>query len=124
MDDRGAPLTMTKTLGPSIAFVAETAAELIRDGEEQKNFMREGKGKGDSEAVKDTRRKRDTVRWVLATPERLGGLLEDGKRGEAVEDWKEVKELLDRWEGVKGVAELREACEKVMGTISEKEEPS
>ncbi|RJE17360.1 hypothetical protein PHISCL_10303, partial [Aspergillus sclerotialis] len=45
MDDRGAPLTMTKTLGPSIAFVAETAGSLIQEGEEQQRRMRELRSK-------------------------------------------------------------------------------
>ena len=39
MDERGAPLTMTKTLSPAIAFVAETAGGLIKEGEEWEKFL-------------------------------------------------------------------------------------
>jgi len=30
-------------------------------------------------------------------------------------DWREVKGLLEKWEGVDGVDEVREECERVMG---------
>lgn len=111
MDDRGAPLTMTKTLGPAIAFVAETAGGLIQEGEEQQRRMREARCAQESQG---RRAEKDTVRWVLAAPERLGGLVAGGKREEAETDWGEIRGLLDKWEGVKGVAEVREACERAM----------
>lgn len=120
MDDRGAPLTMTKTLGPAIAFVAETAGSLIQEGEDQQRRMREAR---DSQGVQRNRAK-ETVRWVLATPERLERLIGDGKREEAEEDWREVKNLLDKWEGVGGVDEVREACQKVMGEMNDGSQPS
>ncbi|KAJ5115020.1 hypothetical protein NUU61_000779 [Penicillium alfredii] len=98
MDERGAPLTMTKTLGPAIAFVAETAEASSQEDAALKKAEKE------------------TVRWVLAAPDRLEKLLGDGKREEAGKDWAEVQRLLDAWGQVKGVAELREACKKVMDT--------
>lgn len=119
MDDRGAPLTMTKTLGPSIAFVAETAGSLIQEGEEQQRRMREAR---DSQGVQ--RNRADTVRWVLATPERLERLIGEGEREEADEDWREVRNLLDKWEGVKGVNEVREACERAIGEKNDESAPS
>ncbi|KAJ5118742.1 hypothetical protein N7526_010379 [Penicillium atrosanguineum] len=108
MDERGAPLTMTKTLGPAIAFVAETAGGLIKEGEEMRKQIKEARGEEPNKAQKDT------VRWVLSAPQRLEKLLEEEKREDAEEDWKEVKQLLDAWGQVQGVAEVREACEKVM----------
>jgi len=111
MDERGAPLTMTKTLGPAIAFVAETAGGLIKEGEEQRQRMKEAKrdcGKSSQESEKDT------VRWVLAAPQRLEKLLADEKREDAEKDWKEILQLLDAWGDVKGVSDIRDACEKVM----------
>ncbi|OJJ72094.1 hypothetical protein ASPBRDRAFT_586906 [Aspergillus brasiliensis CBS 101740] len=111
MDDRGAPLTMTKTLGPAIAFVAETAGGLIQEGEEQQRRMKEVK---ESQGGERRRAEKGTVKWVLAAPGRVEKLLEEGKEDEAERDWDEVAKLLDKWEGVKGVKEVREACEKVM----------
>ncbi|EPS26930.1 hypothetical protein POX_g08772 [Penicillium oxalicum] len=111
MDERGAPLTMTKTLGPAIAFVAETAGALIKEGEEQSRRIREDK---EAESDKPGDPEIETVRWVLAAPERLEKLVADGKQEEADEDWMEVKHLLDAWGEVQGVAEVRAACEKVM----------
>lgn len=110
MDDRGAPLTMTKTLGPAIAFVAETAGGLIKEGEEQRRKIKEARG----EEPSNNKAEKDTVRWVLAAPQRLEKLLSEEKRERAEKDWKEVRQLLDAWGQVKGVAEVRETCEKVM----------
>lgn len=111
MDERGAPLTMTKTLGPAIAFVAETAACLIQEGEEQRRRIKEARV---DEASAQKTAEKNTVRWVLAAPERLGKLTEEGKREEAETDWAEVKKLLDKWDGVQGVTEVRNACESIM----------
>ncbi|KAJ5594174.1 uncharacterized protein N7459_000382 [Penicillium hispanicum] len=115
MDERGAPLTMTKTLGPAIAFVAETAGGLIKEGEEQRQRIKEAKGEGVTPAKKA---EIDTVKWVLAAPERLAQLIAEDKREDAEKDWNEVQHLLDSWGQVKGVAEIREACAKVMTTES------
>jgi vacuolar protein sorting-associated protein 51 len=108
MEERGAPLIMTKTLGPAVSFVAETASAIIKDGEEQQQRMKEIK------AIADDRRKqaeRETVKWVLGAPDRLTTLLNEGKNEEAEKDWVEVDRLLKKWEGVKGVTEVRAACE-------------
>lgn len=111
MDERGAPLTMTKTLGPAIAFVAETAGGLIKEGEEQRRRIKEER---EAEPPQPKNAERETVMWVLASPERLEKLLAEEKQSEAEKDWKEVQRLLDAWGEVKGVAEVRAACEKVM----------
>lgn len=118
MDDRGAPLTMTKTLGPAIAFVAETAGGLIKEGEEQRQKIKEARG----EEPSNKKAEKDTVRWVLSAPQRLEKLLSEEKREDAEKGWKEVQQLLDTWGQVKGVAEVREACEKVMSERSERSE--
>ncbi|KAL3463025.1 Vps51/Vps67-domain-containing protein [Aspergillus heterothallicus] len=121
MDERGAPLTMTKTLGPAIAFVAETAGGLIKEGEELRRKMREAKESA-GEVSGSKAAEKETVRWVLTAPKRLEGLIKDGKREEADKDWAEVRKLLDKWQGVKGVAEVRDACEKVMQEEEEEED--
>lgn len=110
MEERGAPLTMTKTLGPAVSFVAETAGALIREGEEQRRRVKEAQGAGADGKTAE----RETVKWVLGTPDRLRRFLSEHKREEAEKDWAEIEKLLTKWEGVKGVAELRAACEEIM----------
>jgi hypothetical protein len=110
MEERGAPLTMTKTLGPAVAFVAETAGGLIREGEDLRRRVQEAKSKISPENSAEG----DTVKWALGTPERLRGLLRDQRKEDAEKDWAEIKELLKRWESVKGVPELRAACEEIL----------
>lgn len=118
MDDQGAPLKMTRTLGPAIGFVAETAGSLIQEGEEQRRKMKEAKS---MEQAGSNKGEKETVKWVLGAPSRLEKLLADGKKEEADKDWVEVKNLLDKWEGVKGVSEVKKACLKAMDTGEDKE---
>lgn len=110
MEERGAPLTMTKTLGPAVAFVAETAGSLIKEGEELRRRVQEAKSK----ATGNKSAEQETVEWVLATPDRLRQYLHDGNTDKAREDWAEIDSLLQSWKGVKGVEELRAACEEIM----------
>ena len=63
----------------------------------------------------EEKRQRETVRWVLGAPRRLGVLVEGGKRDEAERDWSEIKVMLENWQGVAGVEESKVECEKVMG---------
>ena len=90
-------------LGPAVGHIAETVRGLRERG------SRGVKGGG------ERRGERETVRWVLDSGRRLGGLVEEGRRAEAEEDWREVRGLLEKWEGVGGVEEVREECERVMG---------
>ncbi|KAJ5111273.1 Vacuolar protein sorting-associated protein 51 [Penicillium argentinense] len=118
MDERGAPLTMTKTLGPAISFVAETAGGLIKEGEEHRRRIKEER---EQNPVWNMKAKKETVKWVLAAPQRLEKYIADDKREEAEKDWKEVQKLLEAWGQVKGVAEVRETCEKVMDKETNKD---
>jgi hypothetical protein len=110
MEERGAPLTMTKTLGPAVAFVAETASGLIKEGEDLRRRVQEAKSK----ATGNKTAEQSTVEWVLATPDRLRKHLSDGNTEEAEKDWAEIDSLLKSWKDVKGVTELRAACEEIM----------
>lgn len=112
MDERGAPLTMTKTLGPAISFVAETAGGLIKEGEEHRRRIKQEQSQ--RAAPTHNKNEKETVQWVLAAPQRLEKLLAEDNREDAVKDWDEVRKLLDAWGQVKGVAEIREACESIM----------
>jgi hypothetical protein len=73
--------------------------------------MKEAKQEDEASTQK---REKDTVRWVLAAPQRLEKLVAEDKQEDAEKDWKEIQHLLDAWGDVKGVAEIRGGCEKVM----------
>lgn len=78
---------------------------------EGKDEEEEGKAEGEKTQSQDqtthTRRAKDTVRWVLDTPRRLREAVAAGKQEEAEADWEEVNELLDKWEDVKGVKDIK-----------------
>ncbi|KAL8764607.1 MAG: hypothetical protein Q9209_007956 [Squamulea sp. 1 TL-2023] len=98
------PLTpTTSTLAPAIAHIAETAAALAAP-------LRERDISEDEVMMGEKERQRQVVRWVLGAPKRLKGLVDGGKREEAMRDWEEVKRLLERWRGVQGVDEVRQEC--------------
>ena len=108
------PLTpATMTLEESVGKIAEMARGIA--GATQGDQGR-GKGQGGREGDLMTKKQRQqaTVRWVLAAPERLKSLQDDGKHEEADEDWKEIKTLLEKWKGVQGVSDIEEQCEKVI----------
>lgn len=111
------PLTpTTSTLTPAIAHIAETAAaiaESLRHTTTPSDKSGALKG-GLKEGVEEKRRQRATVRWVLDSPSRLRENVEKGERDAAVKDWDEIRGLLDKWEGVEGVSQVRQACEKVL----------
>ncbi|KAL9096390.1 MAG: hypothetical protein Q9165_001387 [Trypethelium subeluteriae] len=117
------PLTpTTSTLTPAIAHIAETAEVLSRSlAEKTKGVRREversGRDrsgpKGNEDEDEGKRRARETVRWVVDAPGRMRSLIARGKRGDAERQWEEVGGLLEKWDGVKGVEEVRKQCEDV-----------
>lgn len=104
------PLTpMTTMLEPAVAHIAQTASDL------GKNLRLKGvAGEAPARIEKVNDPKKDTVRWVLATPQRLRDSVQDGRREDAEADWTEIQTLLDRWEGVPGVHEIREESEAML----------
>lgn len=110
MREKMDPLTpTTSTLTPAIGHIAETAATL--SSELKKSHVVSAP---DSEAQKKQRDQKATVRWVLDAPNRLRVLMDNDRRDEAEQQWKDVNRLLSNWDGVRGVSEVREACESVM----------
>jgi hypothetical protein len=106
------PLTpTTSTLTPAIGHIAETAATLSNELKKSHAVSAP-----DSEAQRKQRDQKAAVRWVLDAPSRLRMLLESDRREEAEKQWKDVSRLLSRWDGTKGVSEVREACMVTMGS--------
>lgn len=113
------PLTpATSTLSPAISHIAETAAALSASITE--HAMPKSRSSsplsadGGNKKIDEKERQRQTVRWVLDAPRRLRAKTADGKVDEAKKDWEEIKGLLEKWDGVKGVEEVRIACEEAL----------
>jgi hypothetical protein len=91
---------MTSTLDPAIASIYERA-ERIKG--ELKASMPESKrrememGEEERKALREKRRAREVVLRVLDTPEKLRGLVKDGREDEAKKIWEKTLALLERW---------------------------
>lgn len=62
----------------------------------------------------EEQKQRELVSWVLSAPQRLQDLIDEDKRDEAEKEWEDVQAILDKWQGVKGVHEVRDACNKAL----------
>lgn len=112
------PLTpATSTLSPAISHIAETAASLA-ELPRHRSLRDNKKGLEPKADTVDTakRTQQETVRWVLEAPRRLKMLMYNGKAEEAMEDWAETRRLLNSWEGVAGVDQVKDECLTIMGT--------
>lgn len=117
MREKMDPLTpTTSTLTPAIGHIAETAATLSSDL--KKSYARSG-GQLDVEAQKKAKTQQETVKWVLAAPDRLRRIVQGGQRDEARSEWEEVKAMLGKWSGVRGVDEVRESCIAALGNTDD-----
>jgi len=109
------PLTpTTSTLSPAISHIADVTASLAASLQTRSVENGKGGSQGRYEGVTAKRKQRETVRWVVDAPRRLGRLLEDGRREAAEKDWSEIKGLLEKWKGVVGAEKIREECERTM----------
>lgn len=110
-------VTSTATLAPDLARIVATA-QAIQAAHAQPSSQQRGAdtedpdtADADADAGLLLERKRETVRWVLAAPRRLAELQERGDATDEVDaEWGRIEKILDGWEGVAGVAELREKC--------------
>lgn len=111
----------THTLGPAIAHIAETAASLSSSMQALPSkpqglgidIQVEHEDDGKAEAIAKQRQK-DTVRWVLDTPRRLQEMIDQEQDEDAEKEWEEISKILEKWDGVPGVQELRQRCESIM----------
>lgn len=111
MREKMDPLTPgTSELTGQIGRITEMAEGLAG----RMRMMNGEKGVGESEEVSRKKAQRDTVRWVLDAPARLEALTIQGKNDEAQAEWEGVAKLLDRWEGVEGVEDVRSRCRRVL----------
>ncbi|KAK8217986.1 Vps51/Vps67-domain-containing protein [Phyllosticta capitalensis] len=112
------PLTPhTSTLGPAIAHIAETATALSASIIEHAVPPHRIKSPSPPGRMDEKERQRQTVRWVLDTPRRLRSKTANGEKVAAAQEYDEVKVLLDKWKGVKGVDELRKECEEALAAV-------
>jgi len=116
MREKMDPMTpTTSTLKPAIGHIAETAATL--SGELRKQHG--ASGGLERQEVKSKQEQQKSVRWVLDAPERLRRTIADGHKSEADADWEEVSKLLNKWQNVKGVDAVRQACLEAMQRSAE-----
>jgi hypothetical protein len=101
------PMTpTTSTLAPAIGHIAETASSLMAELKRD-----HGQDAVEWKAKQAERQKQQAmVRWVLATPQRIKSLREDGQDDSAREEWRKVEAILNKWDSVKGVEDVRTAC--------------
>lgn len=132
----------THTLGPAISHIAETAASLSSSMQASSSSVRSdalgisihvqsAAHESDSSVVaeqtqeqKQKQKQRETVRWVLGAPQRLRTLNKLAQHTDAEKEWHQIRKLLDDWQGVAGVHELREECQGIMQDETETETDS
>ncbi|RVX75260.1 hypothetical protein B0A52_00612 [Exophiala mesophila] len=56
----------------------------------------------------------ETVKWVLAAPERLSDLVANDRLEEAKSEYRQILDIVNEWDGVRGVDEVKAKCAKVM----------
>lgn len=93
-----------------VAHVVEIATQ-GRPDIENNNVVHESVAK---DANSSKKKQQNTVRWVLATPQRIETALREDRSGDARADWDEVKTLLAHWKGVAGTEELKIQCETLL----------
>ena len=67
--------------------------------------------------ARERKRQKETVKWALDAPNRLQAMIEKGQKTEAAKEYDSIKALLDQWNGVDGVDELRAECARVIDGI-------
>lgn len=110
-----APLApTTSTLEPALNHIAEVSSSLVESLATISHSPKQASLKN----------KKQTVKWALNTPARLQRMVNERNLEGARADKAEIIGLLDKWEGVRGVKELREAIEAVIIAEEREEETS
>ena len=128
--------TTTATLSPAISHIAATAETVMaalreRQRKEQGSGSRNGSSRANASGPEDEQHLRNDadarthqqqqqqqqqhlVRRVLDSPRRIRKMMRDGQRDRAKAEWADVARLLDRWEGVDGVQDVRREGERAL----------
>ncbi|KAI9772074.1 MAG: hypothetical protein M1840_001362 [Geoglossum simile] len=123
------PLTpTTSTLPPALSHIAGTASTLATTLHERTppspfsptlprrsslmispttTTANDNGGNSDGDARLRRRAQTRTVKWVLDAPRRVRQLVREGRREEAEKEWGAVSRVLEKWEGVEGVEDVR-----------------
>ncbi|KAI9868329.1 MAG: hypothetical protein M1813_005772 [Trichoglossum hirsutum] len=118
----------TSTLPPALSHIAETASTLATTLHERitpspfsptlprrslANDSNGNKEEGDASAQKRRDQAR-AVKWALDAPSRVREMVREGRREEAEKEWEVVSGILAKWEGVRGVEEVRREGEEAL----------
>ncbi|KAI5841290.1 Vps51/Vps67-domain-containing protein [Tricharina praecox] len=108
------PLTpTTSTLEPAVSHIEGVSRGLVEGM--RAASPRPSTARGKMKGV-------ETAKWALAAPERIRGLVEEGRGDEAKKVLARLRELCDKWEGTAGVDVLRKKGEDAFGKAEEQEE--
>ncbi|KAI5841354.1 Vps51/Vps67-domain-containing protein [Morchella snyderi] len=99
----------TSTLGPAIAHIAQVSASLVQTIPVSPVALSSIEGREGS------KRKKETVMWALGCPGRIEAAVKEGNMEEAEREWGVLKVCLEKWDGVKGVEQLRAKALKALG---------
>lgn len=101
----------TSTLSPAISHIVEITSTLAatqpKSDEESSSSSR-----NEIDAIAYRRQSRAKVQTLLSVPRILRGLVQDGKRDQAIRQWDTVKPIFEKWEarGIRGATELKNAA--------------
>lgn len=113
----------TSTLEPAIAHIAEVSTTLISTLSERRRSSAISKVPADPKHHKyTTKEKIEIITWIRKSPLTIKTLVEQNKLDEAVQNWKLIEALLEKWIAVKGVAEIRDDCMKYISSALQNSE--
>lgn len=103
------------TLTPAISHIADRSKVL---SSAQGNAVATYGGDSSDGRADEHRR---TVQYVLDAPNRLQKLVDQNHLDLARTEWTKVSRVLERWDKVAGVAEVRQQCASIMDRIVDPE---
>lgn len=93
--------------------IGKVAAELSSENHSSTTYDGHH-GQTEGGLARNQTHKINLVRWVVEAPSRFAKLSEEGKSEELLTQWKELSRVLDMWDGVKGIQEVRMRCSEIV----------